>query len=110
MKYVFIQQRKDDFNITTMSRMLQVSRSGYYGWCQRQALPSARQRRTAKLDEAVKNAFEAEKGRSGSPRLTLDLADAGTPYDRKTVANSLRRQGLRAKAAKIEQAITKASA
>ena len=100
MKYVFIQQRKDDFNITTMSRMLQVSRSGYYGWCQRQALPSARQRRTAKLDEAVKNAFEAEKGRSGSPRLTLDLADAGTPYDRKTVANSLRRQGLRAKAAK----------
>lgn len=100
MKYVFIQQHKDDFNITTMSRVLQVSRSGYYGWCQRQARPSARQQRTEKLDEAVKAAFEAGKGRSGSPRLTLDLADAGTPYDRKTVANSLRRQGLRAKAAK----------
>jgi transposase InsO family protein len=100
VKYVFIQQHSGDFKITTMSRVLQVSRSGYYGWCQRQALPSTRQRRTEKLDEAVKDAFEAGKGRSGSPRLTLDLADAGTPYDRKTVANSLRRQGLRAKAAK----------
>ncbi len=36
----------------------------------------------------------------------LDLADAGHPYDRKTVANSLRRQGLRAKAAKKFKATT----
>ena len=51
MKYVFIQQHKDNFNVTTMSRVLQVSRSGYYGWCQRQVLPSARQQRTETRDE-----------------------------------------------------------
>ena len=45
-------------------------------------------------------AFEAGKGRSGSPRLVLDLNDAGHSCDRKTVANSMMRQGLRAKAAK----------
>ncbi len=88
------------FKVTTMSRVLQVSRSGFYGWRKRRGLPSARQQRSEKLDVAVKAAFVAGKGRSGSPRLTLDLAEAGTPYDRKTVANSLRRQGLRAKAAK----------
>ena len=45
-------------------------------------------------------------GRSGSPRLTLDLADAGEVFDRKTVANSQRRQGLRAKAAQKFKATT----
>ena len=88
------------FKVTTMSRVLQVSRSGYYAWRKRGSQPSTRQQRSETLDVAVKAAFEAGKGRSGSPRLALDLADAGTPYDRKTVANSLRRQGLRAKAAK----------
>ena len=48
----------------------------------------------------------AGKGRSGSPRLTLDLAAAGEVFDRKTVANSQRRQGLRAKAAKKFKATT----
>jgi putative transposase len=54
----------------------------------------------------VKVAFETKKGRSGSPRLVLDLADAGHQHDRKTVANSMRRQGLRAKAAKKFKATT----
>jgi putative transposase len=38
--------------------------------------------------------------------LTLDLAETGHQHDRKTVANSLRRQGLRAKAAKKFKATT----
>ncbi len=47
------------------------------------------------IDTAVKTAFDAGKGRSGSPRLVLDLAEAGHPHDRKTIADSMRRQGLR---------------
>ena len=65
-----------------------------------------RQQRRKHLDAAVKKAFEAKKGRSGSPWLTRDLADAGQQYDRKTVAESMRRQGLRAKAAKKFKATT----
>jgi transposase InsO family protein len=89
-----------------MSRVLQVSRSGFYAWRQRQRVPSSRQRRRAQIDRHVKAAFAARKGRSGAPRLTLDLADNATPYNRKTVANSQRRQGLRAKAAKKFKATT----
>jgi transposase InsO family protein len=54
----------------------------------------------------VKKAFGARKGRSGSPRLVLDLAEAGHQHDRKTIAESMRRQGLRAKAAKKFKATT----
>ena len=89
-----------------MSRVLQVSRSGFYAWLKRQGQPSARQQRRKYMDDAVKKVFEAKKSRSGSPRLTRDLADDGQHYDRKTVAASLRRQGLRAKAAKKFKATT----
>jgi len=106
VKYVFMDGHTGLFKVTTMSRVLQVSRSGFYAWRNRQRQPSAREQRRAHLDASVKTAFEASKGRSGSPRLTLDLADADVKHDRKTVANSMRRQGLRAKAAKKFKATT----
>ena len=89
-----------------MSRALEASRSGFYAWLQRLNKSSAQAQRRDHLDDVVKAAFVAGKGRSGSPRLTLDLADAGEVFDRKTVANSQRRQGLRAKAAKKFKATT----
>jgi len=89
-----------------MSRVLKVSRSGFYRWCDWRQQPSPRQEDRRWLDKAVKTAFESKKGRSGSPRLVLDLADAGHRHDRKTVADSMCRQGLRAKAAKKFKATT----
>ena len=94
------------FRVLSMSRVLKVSRSGFYAWRKRQCQPSSRQQRREHLDEAVKDAFTARKGRSGSPGLTQDLADTGQCYDRKTVAGSMHRQGLRAKAAKKFKATT----
>ncbi len=44
--------------------------------------------------------FDAKKRRYGSSRLTKEPEAEGLIMDRKTVAESLRRQGLRAKAAK----------
>jgi transposase InsO family protein len=99
-------QHQGTFRVSAMSRVLRVSRSGFYAWRRRQLNPSDRQQHRTQLDEAVKKAFYAFKGRSGSPRLVLDLAEAGHPHDRKTVANSMRRQGLRAKAAKKFKATT----
>jgi putative transposase len=90
-----------NFHISAMARVLQVSRSGFYVWRRRQNAPMPpRRQRQIQRDEMVKRAFEDGKGRSGSPRLVLDLADAGFTCDRKTVANSMIRQGLRAKAAR----------
>jgi putative transposase len=99
-------QHAGSFRVTTMGRVLKVSRSGFYRWRDRQQQPSPRQEEKRRLDEAVKEAFERKKSRYGSPRWTLDLAAASHQHDRKTVANSLRRQGLRAKAAKRFKATT----
>ena len=106
MKYAFMMQHTDMFSISSMSRVFCVSRSGFYAWRKRQATPSLRQQQRNQLDNVVKKAFEDGKRRSGSPRLVIDLAGAGHKYNRKTVASSMCRQSLRAKAAKKFKATT----
>lgn len=101
-----MQQQSGGFRTTSMCRVLGVSRSGYYVWRQRQEQPSRRQQRRVQLDRRVRRAYGARKGRSGAPGLTRDLGEQGHDYNRKTVAESLRRQGLRAKAAKKFKATT----
>lgn len=88
-----------EFRVRLMCRVLSVSPSGYYAWRDRK--PSKRAQARAALDAKVKEAFAARKGREGSPRLSRRLG-AG----RRQVAESLRRQGLRAKAAKKFKATT----
>lgn len=99
-KYGFVQAYRESYPVRAICRVLGVSRSGFYTWNRRHRLGSTRQASEKVLDGLVAAAFNVRKGRSGSPGLTLDLADNGHSYDRKTVAKSLQRQGLRAKAAK----------
>ncbi len=89
-----------------MCRVLGASRSGYYRWCNRCQQPKQRQKRRELLDQQVADAFIARKKRSGSPMLVIDLQEQGHHYDRKTVAASMKRQNLRAKAAKKFKATT----
>ena len=89
-----------------MCRVLGASRSGFYAWCHRRKQPSVRQQQRDLLDRQVAEAFAFRKGRSGSPGLTLDLAEEGHLYNPKTVAASMKRQRLRAKAAKKFKATT----
>lgn len=106
MKYAFMQKHSEEFKITSMVRVLGVSRSGFYRWRQRGGQPTRRQQQRLALDKLVADAFYARKMRAGSPRLVLDLRDQGHDYDRKTVATSMRRQNLRAKAARKYKATT----
>jgi transposase InsO family protein len=106
MKYTFMQKHSGIFTVSAMCRVLVVSRSGYYCWRHRQQHPSKSQKRRILLDQQVAEAFTVRKRRSGSPEITLDLQDQGQSYNRKTVAASMKRQGLRAKAAKKFKATT----
>jgi len=99
-KYAFIEAHRQRFSVTAMCHVLMVSRSAFYAWRARERDGRTREAANEALDVLVASAFLARKARSGSPGLTLDLADEGHRYDRKTIAKSLRRQGLRAKAAK----------
>lgn len=98
MKYAFMKQHQRQFRISMMSQVFSVSRSGYYDWLKRPL--SARKLKQQDRDNRIKYAFECSKGRSGSPNITRDMHALGDPCNRKTVAESMRRQGLRAKAGK----------
>ncbi len=96
----------DEFKITTMSRVLGVSRSGFYCFRQRGGQSTKRQQQRMVFDKLVAEAFAAQKMRAGSPRLVLDLCDQGYSYDRKTEAASMQRQNPRARAARKYKATT----
>jgi len=59
LKYAFMHKNSPIFSISAMSRVLDVSRSGYYAWIGRPGKPSARARRREQLDERVVKAYEA---------------------------------------------------
>ncbi len=100
MKYVFIEKHQAEFSIKAMCRVLRVARSGWYTWCQRRTRISTRQQFHQYCDSVVLAAFTRSKQRYGAPRLTDELRAQGYPFNVKTVAASLRRQGLRAKASR----------
>ncbi|ELG7590375.1 IS3 family transposase [Salmonella enterica] len=100
MKYVFIENHQAEFNIKAMCRVLQVARSGWYVWHQRRHQINRRQRFRLVCDNVVREAFSDAKQRYGAPRLTDELRAQGYQFNVKTVAASLRRQGLRAKASR----------
>lgn len=86
--------------------ILGMSVSWFYKWVGRQ--PTRTQQRRAKLDVAVAAAFAAARGLHGSPRLFLDLRDKGWVVSEKTVADSMRRQGLVARIIKRRSGLTRA--
>ncbi len=94
-----MKQHEGQFTVRLMCRVLSVSPSGYYAW--RSRGPSKRCRRRMALDAQVQEVFQSRKGREGAPRLSRRLGRG-----RRQVAESLRRQGLRAKAARKFKATT----
>ena len=56
MKYAFMQDHSGEFKITSMSRVLGVSRSGFYRFRQRGEQPTRRQQERMVLDKLVADA------------------------------------------------------
>lgn len=106
MKYVFIENHQAEFSIKALCRVLRVARSGWYAWCNRCRVINARQRFRQDCDSAVSDAFNRAKQRYGAPRLADELREYGLMYNVKTIASSLRRQGLRAKASRRFSAVS----
>lgn len=106
MKYAFVEQNQCDVPVSRQCRWLGVSTSGYYDWLARKNAISAQQRRRAVIDEAVRIAFESRRHRYGSPRLAIDLNESGFAIAENTVAASMRRLGLVAKAGRKFKATT----
>src|SRR5829696_2002593 len=85
--------------------LLGVSLSWFYKWISRTPTPS--EQRRVEVDAAVAKAFCDARGLHGSPRLHADLREAGWTVSEKTVADSMRRQGLVARKIRRRNGLTR---
>ena len=109
----FIADQRAKYRVphTVTCVLLGVSVAWFYKWINRaddpDGLHTDTDRRRAELDVAVAEAFTEAKGLHGSPRLVADLRDLGWVVSEKTVADSMRRQGLVARTIRRRRGLTK---
>ncbi|MBP2329536.1 transposase InsO family protein [Kibdelosporangium banguiense] len=106
---VFIADQRTSHDVphAVACRALTVSESWFYKWHHRQHRPTPSEQRRVELDAAVAEAFEAAHGLHGSPRVLVDVRAAGWTVSEKTVAKSMARQGLVARAKKRRKNLTR---
>jgi len=98
MRFLFIQSHARIFHITTMCRVLEVSKAGYYAW---RARPLAERVKADRLLSArIRAIYEETKGRYGSPRVHQELRALGLACGKHRTARLMRAEGLRAKSAR----------
>ena len=81
-----------DYPIATMCRVLEISTSGYYAWCDRP--PSHRARQDARLQAQIETIHADSRGTYGVPRVHAELAEAGVRISRRRVARLMKQAGL----------------
>jgi putative transposase len=95
VRYAAVARYRDEFPVALMCRLLRVSRSGFYAWCDRP--PSHRARTDRQLRVAIR-ALYAESNRTyGSPRIHRELRAQATRCGRKRIVRLMQAEGLRAK-------------
>ena len=112
----FIADQRTSYRVpqTVTCLLLGVSLAWFYKWLERatglsavNGLHTTRDRRRDTLDRAVRVMFTKKRGLHGSPRLLADLREEGWEVSEKTVADSMRRQGLVARRIKRRNGLTK---
>jgi transposase InsO family protein len=95
VRFAFVDAEKANHDVSTLCRVLQVRRSGYYAW--RSRGESARELEDQKLVVEIRAVFAEMKRRYGSPRVRRELRNRGTRVCRHRVARLMREQGLQAR-------------
>ena len=113
-RFIADQRTKYQVPLVSVCALLGVSLAWFYKWWGRAQAPAAasglhtpRDRRRDTVDRAVKVAFVKARGLHGSPRLLHDLRDDGWTVSEKTVADSMRRQGLVARRIRRRNGLTR---
>lgn len=89
----FIAAEKANHSLTTLCRVLEVSRSGFHAWAARK--PGPRALEDARLTARIRELHAKRRGVYGSPRIWSDLVlDDGERIGRKRVERLMRQAGL----------------
>lgn len=93
MKFAFIGAHAAEFHITTMCRVLLVSKAGYYAWVKRP--PSARAEANAQLTLEIATIHAWSRGTYGSPRVHEELKAHGTSCSVNRIARLMQEDDIR---------------
>jgi len=93
-----MRRHEEEFRITSMCRVLRVTRAGYYAW--RRRAPSVRSASNRHLLTQIRLIFDRSNGSYGSPRIHRSLRREGYCVSAKRVARLMAEAGLRAKRSK----------
>lgn len=94
MKYGFMKEHNEQFSISLMCKVFDVSRSGYYDWLTRS--PSKQEQANKILDEKIKLIYNENRQRYGSPRVTRALKQHAIACSHTRVERRMKYLGLRA--------------
>ena len=95
MIFAWIEERRTEWTVTQMCRVLGMSRSGFYAWRSRK--PSAAEVRREGLTAEAQQIHAQVKGRYGSPRIHAELVARGHACSVNFVAKLMRQAGIAAK-------------
>ena len=106
MKYAWIKQHRDEYSITLMCLVLEVSKGGYYGWLDRPE--SKRALRSRSIHQSVKQVYDDSGKIYGSYKIAQELekSDQLESACRNTVAKAMREMGIRSCVSRKFQPVT----
>jgi transposase InsO family protein len=105
MRFAFIEDHRDEFPVTRMCKVLNVSSSGYYAWRKRPV--SAREMANQQLLEKIKVVHTESNETYGSPRVYRQLKAQGVACSENRVARLMRLHHIQAKQTKRYKVTTR---
>jgi putative transposase len=99
-----IQDFSKQYPVRELCAVLEVTRSGYYAWRNRQQ--TARQIANRLLVSEIQRVYHLKKGNYGSPRVTEQLRREGRKCNHKRVERLMREQGLKARTSRKRRVCT----
>ena len=104
MKFRFISEHAEAFNVGRMCKLLNVSRSGFYSWRTRPESRTSRENRA--LEDRIRLLHANSHGIYGAPRIHQDLTEDGVRCGKNRVARIMRNAGIRSRTRKKFKATT----
>ena len=103
MKFAFIERQRLNHKITTLCRVIEVSKAGFYDWRERARTPPTDR---LALETAARAGHERGRQTYGPKRLQTELAHAGFKLSVAAVKRLRKRLGLRCKYVRKYKATT----
>lgn len=92
--YEFIKAHRGEYDVSTMCRVLDVARAGYYAWLREPQ--SSRAQEDARLLGLIQASYKASHGVYGARRIFLDLREEGETCSKHRVERLMRENGIKA--------------